>query len=131
MSNNTNTQLQVTSLADNIQSRVRSLIVDSLPPEAMKQVIDSEFSRLTTRTQQGYNTNWASPLELEIRNQLQEQMKVEIRAYIDKNFQIQWDRHGANGILSEELANAVSRVSIQTLITSMVSNAFANLRSQM
>jgi hypothetical protein len=124
------TEVTITSLADNVQNRVRSVIVDALPDDAVNKLIQSEISKMLAPPH-GWNRDGRSPLQQVIHDQLNTILRQKVAAYIDANIEKQWNSSGCEVALSQGLSEAVGKVAINALIGQVVGEAMITIRSNL
>ena len=117
-------ELTVTSLADGVAQKVKSVIFDSIPYAMIEGLIKSEFEKLTRKR---YDT---SPLEDIIRNELTKQCQImaelTVQEYLKAN---KSDLNGQD--MTENFVKQMAPLALAGLGEMFARNALQDLRNNL
>lgn len=119
-------EIQKFDVTTHIRNEVRKVLVKSIPKEAMDNMIRAEYDLF-------FKSEYArgkSPFAQLVADALKEQFSRKIKAWLDANFQQQFDEIGGQKLVGELVAELVPIVQ-QSIMTDITSRALADLRQRL
>lgn len=123
-------EITLKSLAETVNDRVRSVIVDALPDSAIEQIVKREFERLTERPTDSYSSSYRrSELEVMVGREIQKRAEAKAMALIDGLFDSQWQAGDLDTVVTTKMAELACRVGAEALVLQMLTGAMSGFRS--
>ena len=116
-------------VTQHIRDRVRAVLLEALPEEALDQAIQAEWSRFFVSTKDRYGSEHASPFSDMVQSLLAERVRAKVIGWLDANFEQEWDGRTQKlvGPLVAELVPIVQ----ERMHVELVSQALNDLRGRL
>lgn len=119
-------EIQKFDVTEHIRQKVREVLIASIPDEQMNAMIKAEYHLFFTPNNYG-----DSPFRKIVHDVLEKAIKEKMIAWIDTNFQSQWDEATQSQILVGEAVAAIAPIVQKAMIAEITQLSLNELRNRL
>ena len=117
-------------ITSHIRSRVREVIISSVPDGQVDAMIRSEIQAFFKDKEDRYGKVTNSPFKEIVREEIRALITAEVKGWLDENFKTEWDSVTQSQVMTGEMVKGLIPVIQQKMVSDMIGQALYSFKSQ-
>jgi len=123
--------IQEYSVTDVLRERVKKVMFDSLPDEMIDEMLKKEYASFSEE-HTSYGNTKPSEFSVIVAGELKERLTAKVKAWMDANFQEQWDEVGdLGGTLIAEAAAELAPLVQKAFVVDICARTVAQIKNNL